>query len=119
VLAFERLAEERIRDAMDRGVFDHLPGCGKPLVLDDDSGVPEELRMAYRVLKNAGLVPEELELRRGITALEESLAAPGDATERAATRRRLTFLRTRLESRGGPLLGCGYDEALLRRLADR
>ena len=75
MLAWERIAEERIREAVAAGELDNLPGCGRPLLMDDDSGVPEELRVAYRVLKNAGMVPEEVELRRGIAALEASLAA--------------------------------------------
>ena len=53
-LAFiERLAEERIKQAQDEGAFDALPGRGRPLALDDDAHVPEDLRMAWRVLKNA------------------------------------------------------------------
>ena len=118
MLALERIAEERIREAMEAGELDNLPGRGRPLALDDDSAVPEELRAAYRVLKNAGMVPEEVELRRGIRALEASLEAlADDGAARSAAQRRLTYLRTRLEARGGPLLGCGYDDALLKRLS--
>jgi len=51
------VAEERILDAIYRGDFDNLRGAGKPLELDDDLLVPPELRVANRVLKNAGLVP--------------------------------------------------------------
>jgi hypothetical protein len=46
--------EARIEEAMPRGEFDALPGADRPLVLDDDRLAPEELRAAYRVLKNAG-----------------------------------------------------------------
>ena len=62
------------------------------------------------------MVPEEVELRRGIYALETSIEALAEGGERAAAQRKLNFLRTRLEAKGGPLLGCGYDGALLRRL---
>ncbi len=55
------IAEQRIAEAIENGDFDDLPGSGKPLELDDDSLVPEELRLAYRVLKNAGFVPPEIE----------------------------------------------------------
>ena len=41
-----------------------------PLEMDDLSLVPEELRMCYKVLKNAGLLPPELELRKEIATLE-------------------------------------------------
>ena len=45
-------AEQRILEAQTQGVFDDLPGAGAPLKLDDDAMVPEELRAAYRILKN-------------------------------------------------------------------
>ena len=50
----KRIAEDRIRAAQDEGVFDNLPGKGKPLQLDDDSGIPEDMRLAFKILKNAG-----------------------------------------------------------------
>jgi hypothetical protein len=54
MLLFELLAEQKISEAVSRGEFDHLPGAGKPLDLEDDPLVPEDLRVAYRILKNAG-----------------------------------------------------------------
>src|SRR5688572_32819466 len=48
------IAEQRIAEAIANGDFDDLPGSGKPLELDDDALIPEELRLAYRILKNAG-----------------------------------------------------------------
>ena len=60
------IAERKIREAMARGEFDNLPGKGKPIVQEDLSGVPEELRMAYKILKNAGFVPPEVELSNEI-----------------------------------------------------
>lgn len=57
---FRIMAEEKIKEAIRGGEFDHLPGAGKPLPPDDMEGVPEELRMGYRLLKNAGILPEEL-----------------------------------------------------------
>ena len=117
MLALERIAEARVRNAVEAGELDDLPGSGRPLVLDDDSAVPEDLRAAYRVLKNAGLVPEEVELRRSICALEASLEALSDDRHACgAARRRLSVLRARLEARGSALLGRGYDAALLERL---
>jgi hypothetical protein len=57
---FEFLAERRIGEAVANGELDDLPGAGKPLELDDDALVPEELRMAHRILRNAGYAPEEV-----------------------------------------------------------
>jgi Domain of unknown function (DUF1992) len=54
------LAERRIAEAVSRGELDDLPGAGRPLDLDDDRLVPEDLRAANRILKNAGVAPPEV-----------------------------------------------------------
>ncbi|MGE5190513.1 MAG: DnaJ family domain-containing protein [Gemmatimonadota bacterium] len=89
MLAFEIIAEQRIREAIERGEFDRLPGAGQPLRLDDDAMVPPELRVAYKILKNAGCLPPELELRKEIVTLRALLRAVGDDGERRATIREL------------------------------
>ncbi|GAB6180631.1 DUF1992 domain-containing protein [Desulfotomaculum defluvii] len=68
---FALLAENKIKEAMSKGDFDNLPGSGKPLVLDDLSHVPEDLRAGYRLLKNAGVVPEEMEIKKEIISLQK------------------------------------------------
>jgi len=60
----DQLAEKHIKAALEKGELSDLPGEGKPLQLDDDSHVPAELRAGYRLLKNSGFLPPELELRR-------------------------------------------------------
>jgi hypothetical protein len=70
---FALIAERRIREAMEEGAFENLQGRGKPLDFSDDRRVPRELRSIYRVLKNAGALPPELELRREIRRLEDLL----------------------------------------------
>ncbi|MCK9985985.1 MAG: hypothetical protein AzoDbin1_02457 [Azoarcus sp.] len=103
---FDILAEQRIADAIRRGDFDRLPGAGKPLVFDDEPFQSPEQRMANRILKNAGFVPQEVLLRREIAALREALAHAGeggegeaaDDTEKAHIRRRLGMLIVTLGS---------------------
>ena len=104
-LAFiERLAEERIRQAQEEGVFDDLPGRGQPLNLEDDAHVPEDLRMAWRVLKNAGCLPPELLAEREIHTARELLAGMTDEAERHLQMQRLNLMVTRLnESRRRPV----------------
>jgi len=117
--ALEDLVERRIRRAIAEGDFEDLPGRGRPLALDDDALVPEELRLAYRVLKNAGYLPEELELRREIAGIHASLEALLDSNERRHAAKRLALLRTRLAACGGerPLsLDGEYGERIARRL---
>ena len=105
-LAFiQAIAEERIRAAQERGEFDALPGAGKPLDLDDDAHVPEELKMAWRVLKNAGCLPPELEAEREINNALELLSAMTDEAERYRQMQRLNLMVTRLnETRRRPIL---------------
>ena len=85
-------AEEKIREAMDEGVFDNLPGKGKPLVLDDDRSVPEDMRLAFKILKNAGCLPIEMEVRKEIYSLRQLLNAAVDEDTRRELRRELNFL---------------------------
>jgi hypothetical protein len=117
---FEGLVEQRIRTAMVDGVFDGLPGKGRPLVLDDDSLVPEDMRLAHRVLKNAAYLPEELELRREIAGIHGTLKQALDGEARACADKRLALLRTRLAARGGERpahLENAYLNRIRRRLA--
>src|SRR4030042_5328585 len=86
------IAEEKIREAMARGEFDNLPGAGKPLALEDDSMVPEDLRVSYKILKNAGCLPPELELRQEIVKLKDLVASMEDEAEKLKQMRRLNFL---------------------------
>ena len=62
--ALERVAEKRINEAIQRGEFDNLPGSGEPLNLEDDRQIPDDLRLAYKVLRNADCLPPELELKK-------------------------------------------------------
>lgn len=78
----ERLAEEKIQAAMKRGEFDNLPLAGKPLNLETNGFVPSELRLAYKMLKDAGYLPPEMELRKEIVTLKELLATVTDDDER-------------------------------------
>lgn len=70
---FQSLIERRIAEAEARGLFHELPGTGKPLSLDDDTNVPEEDRIAYRVLKNAGFAPPWIELQKDIYQAQADL----------------------------------------------
>jgi hypothetical protein len=86
VTALLYLAERTIEEAIARGEFDDLPGAGRPLDLDDvDPLLPEELRMAFRLLKNAGYRLHEAD----------------EGAERARARNKLALvpIRKRAESR--------------------
>ena len=70
---FQKIIEKRIKEAQKRGEFDNLPGHGEPLEVEDDSHVPEDLRLAYKILKNADCLPPELQLRKEIRQMEDML----------------------------------------------
>ena len=114
-----KIADERIREAMQRGEFDDLAGHGKPLDLDDDSLVPVELRLANRILKNAGYLPEEVRLRADIRALERSIGEAEDDETKLPAMRRLQMLHFRLDAgrEGGRPLH--LDDAYHRRILDK
>ena len=76
------IAEKRIEEAQAKGEFDDLPGRGRPLELEDMSHVPEELRMAYKILRNAGCLPPELAERKEINRLVDLLERCEDERER-------------------------------------
>ncbi len=115
----DAIAEQRIREAALRGDFDDLPGAGQPLDLGDDLLVPEELRMAYRILKNAGFVPPEVQTLKEIGALERLIQSLDDGEERSVAMRKLRLLTMQLgNSRSGNLrLEADYYDAMVQRLS--
>ena len=97
---FDAIAEKKIAEAIARGELDDLPGAGKPLELDDDANVPEDLRVAYRILKNAGFVPPEVESLREIGELERLVEEKAvDDPAKAKLLRKIALLRTASEAR--------------------
>jgi len=94
---FQRLAEQRILEAQRNGEFDNLPGKGKPLELEDLSGVPEDLRIGYHVLKNAHVLPPEAELIKDIHTLEDLLKYVEDEGERRALAKSIQWKVIRLD----------------------
>jgi len=84
-----KIAEQRIREAMERGEFDHLPLHGQPLKLDDLTSVPEHLRMGYKILKNAGVLPEEMQLKKEIVSLKTLLDVCHDEAEKQTLQQKM------------------------------
>jgi len=81
--------ETLIRDAMERGEFDNLKGKGRPLDLDSYFSTPEEIRMAFSILKSNEFVPEEVEMLKDVATLKERLATTTDEIERQELARSL------------------------------
>ena len=89
--AISLIAERRIAEAQEEGAFDNLPGAGRPLELEDDSMVPEDLRMAYKVLRNAGYLPPQLDTAREIQTVMDLLENCADEREKYRQMQNLNF----------------------------
>ncbi len=94
--SFFRIAERRMAEAMLNGEFDNLEGQGKPLVFEDETWIPEDLRMAYRFLKNAGCIPPELEARNEVINMCAMINTIDDDKERLRKIRQLNFMLLKL-----------------------
>ena len=118
MLLIDTLAEEKILAAIRKGELQDLPGEGRPLHLEDDQAIPQELRVAYRLLKNSGHLPAEVSLRRDIEQVEQLLVQVDCNDESQRLRKRLQLLQLRLAMYGRKqnlLLEAGaYRESLMQ-----
>ncbi|MDS1030527.1 DUF1992 domain-containing protein [Bacillota bacterium LX-D] len=100
-----RMAEDKIREAIQNGELENLPGQGKPLKIEDLTFVPEELRASYIILKNSGFLPEELEVKKEILNLNMLLETCCSEEERKQIKKQLSEKMLRfnilVEKRGG------------------
>ena len=89
---FTKIVEERILKAQKKGAFKNLSGTGKPILLEDDRHIPEDLRLAYKILKNADCVPPEIELKKQIRRTEDLLDGMEDTAGKYRIIKKLNFL---------------------------
>jgi len=101
-----KIIEKKIKEAEERGEFENLPGRGRPLKLDDDSRIPADLRLAYKILKNADCLPPEIELQKEIRKMEDMLKNIPDEKERYLQIKRINFkiMKLNMMGRKSPLL---------------
>ncbi len=117
---FALIAERRIQEAIKNGLLDDLALKGQPIPHEDLSGVPEELRMGYKILKNAGYLPEELQLQQEILSIRDMLQVCTDPEGRSEARQKLTLRQLQydmlMEKKGRSLASREYQEKLEARL---
>jgi len=94
---FQRIAEQRIREAIERGEFDNLELAGKPLDHTDYFNAPPELRAGYHLLRNAGVVPEEVDLLNSIHRIKGRILSALTSDEKERLTREKVLLQTRLD----------------------
>lgn len=93
------IAEQKILKAMEEGDLNSPRWKNKPLPLEDDHLVPDDLKIAYKLLKNSGYLPPELEERKEIRRVEELIAATEDEHERLRQMKKLNVLLMKVEQK--------------------
>ncbi len=119
MLILNQLAEDRINKAIAGGEFDNLRGQGEPLILEDYSHVPEDLRMAYKIMKNAGMTPPVLEIRKEINELHHSLIIDKNEKTRTKTLNKLHCLLIKLEMNSQRYTNLILQQAYYEKLSGR
>jgi hypothetical protein len=119
ITGFEKIVEERIRRAIAEGEFEDLAGKGEPLALEDTSTVPEDLRLAFKILKNADCLPPEVELRKDIERTEDLIAAMPETAEKYRALKRLNFLIMKLNAMRRTSIGNEVPQRYALRTVER
>lgn len=118
VTRFDSIVEKRIREAQEQGKFDNLPGHGKPLDLEEDGHVPDDLKLCHKILKNAGCVPKELEINFEIRKMEDLIAGMTDVAAKYGAMKKLGVLKqTMLKSKSAAAFH--VPEAYVDKLVER
>ena len=101
-----KIVEKRIQEAQRKGEFDNLPGRGKPIEFEEDRHIPEDLRLAYKILKNADCLPPEIEEKKEIRQMEDMLANIPDEKEKYKLIKKINYKIMKLNMQGNksPLL---------------
>jgi len=118
---FEKIVEERIRRAQQEGRFADLRGRGRPLRLEDDQHIPEDLRLCHKILKNANYLPPALEIKKQIRQTEDLMGAMTDTAEKYRTLKKLNYLIMKYNTlkAGASVFDIPqrYDHQLVRRMS--
>lgn len=116
-LAF--IAEQRISQAIEKGELKTDGWENKPLKLDDDHLVPDDLKIAYKMLKNAGYVPPEIETRKEINRLEQLIAKTEDEHQRVQQMRKLSVLLMKIDKNRNSPANIAHDDEYYRKIVER
>ncbi|MBA3036419.1 MAG: DUF1992 domain-containing protein [Desulfobacterium sp.] len=116
---FDKIIEQRILDAQKRGEFENLSGTGKPLTFEESGSVPEDIRIAYKILKNADYIPPEIELKKEIIKTEELLAGMEDTAEKYRVLKKLNFMKMKFNLLRNTSVIFEENEVYAEKLVDR
>ena len=113
------IAERRIAQAIEDGTLRTDSWKNKPLPLDDDSFVPDDLKMAYKILKNSGFIPPEVETRKEIQKLEDLISQTEDEHQRLRQMKKLNVLLMKLDNHRSRPSSIEHDEDYYRRIVEK
>ena len=105
MFSIQDIVERKIWEALKKGEFDDLPGKGRPIDLQDDSHIPEDLRLAYKILKNGDCLPPEIEEKKQIQQMEDLLEDIKDEKEKYKLIKRINFkiMKLNMTRKASPL----------------
>ncbi|WP_320171534.1 DnaJ family domain-containing protein [Maridesulfovibrio sp.] len=113
------IAEAKIKEAERNGEFDDLPCKGRPIEYEDDSMIPQELRMAYKALKNAGYLPPEMQLTKDIHSALDLLEHMEDEKERYVQMQKVNILFERIKSTRGKKISIDAEDDYYKSIVER
>ena len=117
--ALTQIAERRIAQAIEDGTLKTDGWKNRPLPLEDDSFVPDDLKMAYKILKNSGYLPPEIETRKEVQKLEDLIARTEDSHQRLKQMRKLSVLMMKIDAQRNRPSSIEQDDAYYRKLVER
>lgn len=119
ISALTQIAERRIAQAIEDGTLNTDNWRNRPLPLDDDSFVPADLKMAYKILKNSGYLPPEVETRKEVQKLEDLIARTEDCHERVRQMKKLNVLMMKIDAQRNRPSSIERDDVYYRKLVER
>ncbi len=118
-IGLDKLIEDRIKKAQKDGQFDDLPGKGKPIEFEDDTFIPEELRLAFKILKNADFCPPEVELKKEAIRTEELLSEAKDEKEKYTILKKLNFLIMKINTIRGKSIKLDMPQHFQKKVVEK
>lgn len=114
-----RIAEQKITQAMQEKDFVSPKWKNKPLPLDEDRFVPDDLKMAYKILKMSGYLPKEIEERKEIKKLEDLIACTEDEHERLRQMKKLNVLLMKMDEKRDNPVNISSQSEYYRKVVER
>ena len=114
-----QIAERRINEAIESGTLRTESWKNRPLPLEDETYVPDDLKMAYKILKNSGYIPPEIETRKEIHKLEDLIRNTEDEHQRVKQMKKLNVLLMKLDGQRHRPASIDHDDEYYRKIVEK